>query len=146
MKLWSPAFKHNTFIPQKYTCDGENINPPLVIEEIPKQAKSLVLIVDDPDAPMGTFTHWLLWNIPPDIHEIKEGEIPAGAVRGLNDFGKLNYGGPCPPSGVHRYFFNLYALDEILALREGSSRKELESTMEPFIIAQAILMGKYSRE
>lgn len=146
MKIWSPVFEHNGFIPKKYTCDGEDINPPLVIEEVPVKAKSLVLIIDDPDAPRGTFTHWLLWNIPADINEVKEGEIPAGAVQGLNDFGKLDYGGPCPPSGVHRYFFNLYALDEVLDLKEGSSRKELESTMEPLIIAQAVLMGKYTRE
>jgi len=146
MKIWSPAFTHNGFIPQKYTCDGENINPPLIIEDVPEKAKSLVLIVDDPDAPMGIFTHWLLWNIPPDINEIKEGELPKGAIRGLNDFGTLDYGGPCPPSGVHRYFFNLYALDEVLDLKEGARRKTLESMMEPFVIAQAVLMGRYERQ
>ena len=146
MRIWSPAFEHNGFIPEKYTCDGENINPPLFIEDVPQKAKSLVLIVDDPDAPLGTFTHWVLFNIPPETFEIKEGEVPANALQGLNDFGNLNYGGPCPPSGVHRYFFNLYALDEVLKLKEGVKRKILESEMEPFIIAQAVLMGRYKRK
>jgi len=146
MRIWSPAFEHNGFIPEKYTCDGENINPPLFIEDVPQKAKSLVLIVDDPDAPLGTFTHWVLFNIPPETFEIKEGEVPVNALQGLNDFGNLNYGGPCPPSGVHRYFFNLYALDEVLKLKEGVKRKILESEMEPFIIAQAVLMGRYKRK
>jgi Raf kinase inhibitor-like YbhB/YbcL family protein len=146
MRIWSPAFEHNGFIPEKYTCDGENINPSLFIEDVPQKAKSLVLIVDDPDAPLGTFTHWVLFNIPPETFEIKEGEVPANALQGLNDFGNLNYGGPCPPSGVHRYFFNLYALDEVLKLKEGVKRKILESEMEPFIIAQAVLMGRYERK
>jgi hypothetical protein len=146
MRIWSSAFEHNGFIPEKYTCDGENINPPLFIEDVPQRAKSLVLIVDDPDAPLGTFTHWILFNILPETFEIKEGEVPANALQGLNDFGNLNYGGPCPPSGVHRYFFNLYALDEFLKLKEGVKRKILESEMEPFIIAQAVLMGRYKRK
>ena len=116
MKISSPAFENNSKIPEKYTCDGENVNPPLKIEGVLKEAKSLVLIVDDPEAHMGTFLHWLVWNIPPETDFIEENSLPKRAVQGKNDFGKENYGGPCPPFGTHRYFFKLYALDKILDL------------------------------
>jgi Raf kinase inhibitor-like YbhB/YbcL family protein len=145
MKISSPAFENNSKIPEKYTCDGENINPPLKIEGVPKEAKSLVLIVDDPDAPMGTFLHWLVWNIPPETNLIGENSLPEGAVQGKNDFGKENYGGPCPPFGTHRYFFKLYALDKILDLPAGSSLKEIEKAMEGHILDQAQLIGLYQR-
>jgi len=146
MKISSPAFEENSKIPEKYTCDGENVNPPLKIEGIPKEAKSLVLIVDDPDAPMGTFLHWLVWNIPPETNFIEENSLPEGAVQGRNDFGKENYGGPCPPFGTHRYFFKVYALDKVLNLPEGSSLKEVEEVMKGHILDQAQLIGFYQRK
>lgn len=145
IKVSSTAFYHNDFIPQKYSCDGEDINPPIKIENVPVEAKSLVLIVDDPDAPMGTWNHWLMWNIDPQINEIQENSVPGGAVLGTNDFGKLEYGGPCPPSGVHRYFFRVFALDTMLNLPVGAKRSELEKAMENHLIDQGELMGKYQR-
>lgn len=145
MKITSKAFANNGFIPQKYTCDGQDINPPLTIKEVPANTKSLVLMVDDPDAPMGVWTHWLVWNIDPKTTEIKEGTVPQGAVLGKNDFGKPDYGGPCPPRGTHRYFFKVFALDVVLNLPSGASRSQLEKAMENHIVGQGQLMGKYSR-
>ena len=145
MKISSPAFENNSKIPEKYTCDGENINPPLKIEGVPKEAKSLVLIVDDPDAPIGTFLHWLVWNIPPETNFIEENSLPEGAVQGRNDFGKENYGGPCPPFGTHRYFFKVYALDKVFDLPPGSTLKEVEKEMEGHILDQAQLVGLYQK-
>ena len=142
IKVFSNAFESNGTIPKKYTCSGENINPPLEFEGIPEEADSLVLILDDPDAPMKTFTHWIVWNIEP-IAKIEEDSIPG--VEGMNDFRKIGYGGPCPPSGTHRYFFRVYALDKRLDLKAGASRKELESEMIGHIIAEGELMGKYSK-
>ena len=146
MKITSPSFQESAFVPSKYTCDGDNISPPLTISDIPADAKSLVLIVDDPDAPVGTFVHWLVWNIPPHVSEIKEGNLPEGSVEGTNDFGKSEYGGPCPPSGTHRYFFRLYALNQELNLPEGARREELEKAMGGKIIQTAELVGRYSRK
>lgn len=146
MKILSTAFENNQFIPPKYTCDGEDINPSLTIEGIPENAKSLVLIVDDPDAAMGTFNHWLLWNISPSTKEIKENSVPENAVLGTNNFGKLEYGGPCPPSGVHRYFFKIYALDTTFELSEGAKRSDLEKAMENHILDSGELIGKYQRQ
>jgi Raf kinase inhibitor-like YbhB/YbcL family protein len=146
MKISSPAFENNSKIPEKYTCDGENVNPPLKIEGVPKEAKSLVLIVDDPDAPMGTFLHWLVWNIPPETNFIEENSLPERAIQGKNDFGKENYGGPCPPFGTHRYFFKLYALDKILDLPPGSNLKEVEKAMDGHILDQDQLVGLYQRK
>ena len=142
IKVFSSAFEANRTIPKKYTCGGENINPPLEFEGIPEEAESLVLIVDDPDAPMKTFTHWIVWNIEP-VAKIEEDSIPG--VEGINDFRKIGYGGPCPPSGAHRYFFRVYALNRQLELKAGAGRKELESEMIGHIIAEGELMGKYSR-
>ena len=142
IKVFSSAFEANRTIPRKYTCDGENINPPLEFEGIPEEAESLVLILDDPDAPMKTFTHWIVWNIEP-VAKIEEDSIPG--VEGINDFRKIGYGGPCPPSGAHRYFFRVYALNRQLELKAGAGRKELESEMIGHIIAEGELMGKYSR-
>lgn len=105
MIIKSPDFKNNQRIPSRFTCDGKDINPTLVFEDIPKNSKSLVLIVDDPDAPMGTWVHWTLWNIPKDTKIIEENSKPKGAIEGITSFGKPGYGGPCPPNGVHRYFF-----------------------------------------
>ena len=144
MEIQSPAFENNGYIPSKYTCQGEDINPPLQISQVPQEAKSLVLIVDDPDAPMGTWVHWVVWNIPPKIKEISEKSLPQGAVEGLNDFQKHSYGGPCPPSGTHRYFFKLYALDTILNLDTSSTKNDLERAMKGHILDQAQLIGLYS--
>lgn len=142
IKVFSSAFESNGTIPKKYTCSGENINPPLELQGIPEEARSLVLIMDDPDAPMKTFTHWIVWNIGP-VAKIDEDSIPG--IEGMNDFRKIGYGGPCPPSGTHRYFFRIYALDKELELKEGASRKELENEMIGHIIAEGELMGKYSK-
>jgi Raf kinase inhibitor-like YbhB/YbcL family protein len=143
IKVFSSAFESKGSIPKKYTCDGENVNPPLEFEGIPEEAESLVLILDDPDAPTKTFTHWIVWNIEP-VAKIEEDTIPG--IEGTNDFKKIGYGGPCPPSGTHRYFFRVYALDRQLELKAGAGRKELESEMIGHIIAEGELMGKYSRK
>ncbi|MFI5383758.1 MAG: YbhB/YbcL family Raf kinase inhibitor-like protein [Methanosarcina thermophila] len=143
IKVFSSAFAANGSIPGKYTCDGINVNPPLEFEGIPEEAESLVLIVDDPDAPMKTFTHWIVWNIEP-VAKIEEDSIPG--VEGINDFKKIGYGGPCPPSGTHRFFFRVYALDKQLELKAGAGRKDLENEMIGHIIAEGELMGKYSKK
>ena len=146
MKLISQAFSHNQPIPEKYTCDGENVSPPLSISEIPKDTQSLALIVDDPDAPGRTFVHWVVWSIDPSIQEIAEGSIPQGAQEGASDFGQKGYGGPCPPSGTHRYFFKLYALDSQFDLAGDTRKADLERVMAGHILAQAELIGLYSRQ
>jgi hypothetical protein len=140
--ITSPAFENNKFIPTKYTCDGEDVNPPLDIKGIPEETKSLVLIIDDPDAPMGTWDHWIVWNIP-STNKIEENTVPG--VEGLNDFRKHSYGGPCPPSGTHRYFFKVYALDTKLALGSNSRKKDVEMAMKGHILAKGELVGLYSR-
>ena len=144
--LTSPAFANGAFIPRKYSCQGEDINPPLHWENTPQNTQSLVLIVDDPDAPAGTWTHWLVWNINPQINDIPANSLPPGANLGKNDFQKLTYGGPCPPSGTHRYFFHLFALNTRLSLSNGSSRANLEKAMQGHILAQGVLMGRYQKE
>ena len=146
MKLTSPAFENNQFIPKKYTCDGENINPPLVIKDVPKGAKSLVLIVDDPDAPLKTWLHWLVWNIEPSVSLIEEGQAPENAAQGINDFGSHSYGGPCPPSGIHHYHFKLYALDIKLSLDPSVARAKVETAMQNHILDKAELVGLYQRQ
>jgi hypothetical protein len=146
MKIKSSAFENNSYIPSKYTCDGENINPPLEILDIPEGTQSLVLIVDDPDAPAGTFLHWLIWNISPDTSLIEEKSLPPGAIQGRNDFGRKNYGGPCPPSGTHRYFFKVYALNKKLDLPEGSSLNQVQEAIKDQILDQAQLIGLYQRK
>lgn len=142
MRLKSPEFEHNGMIPSKFTCDGIDVNPTLVIEDIPNETKSLALIMDDPDAPMGTWVHWVVYNIPP-LSRIDEDSIPG--TQGKNDFRKLDYGGPCPPSGTHRYFFKLYALDGELDLEEGARKEDVEKAMEGHILAQAEFIGLYKR-
>lgn len=146
MKLSSPAFKQNELIPAKYTCDGDDVNPPLLFEKVPSEAKSFALIVDDPDAPRGTWVHWVLWNIDPKTVEIKENTVPAGSQQGVNDFKTQSYGGPCPPSGTHRYFFKLYALDITLNLNPKTTKHILESAIKGRVIAQAELIGLYKRK
>lgn len=145
MRLVSKVFQNNGPIPAKYTCDGENVNPPLLISDVPEEAKSLVLIVDDPDAPNGVWTHWLVWNINTGLHEIKENEIPDEGVEGTTSFNKVGYGAPCPPHGSHRYFFKLYALNEFLALKPGAHKKDLENAMRGKVLDYAELIGVYKR-
>ena len=144
VKLSSDAFENNGMIPKTYTCDGEDVSPTLKITSVSSKAKSLALIMDDPDASGGTFTHWIVWNIPPTKSEFTKGEN-LQTPQGKTDFGSAGYGGPCPPSGTHRYFFKLYALDSSLELKAGATRKELETAMANHIIEQATLVGKYSR-
>jgi Raf kinase inhibitor-like YbhB/YbcL family protein len=145
MKITSTAFSEGGNIPVKFTCDGPDTSPPLKIEGAPSAAKTLVLIVDDPDAPSGLFTHWLVWNIDPKAESIGEGSSPGG-TEGKNDFGKTGYGGPCPPSGTHRYFFKVFALDQELKLEAGARRKELDAAMKGHVIGQGQLMGRYARK
>lgn len=147
----SPAFKYGEFIPSIYTCDDINISPPLKWSGIPEGTKSIALICDDPDAPIGDWVHWVLYNIPPTTNELKE-NIPAekilkdGSIHGLNDWKKYGYGGPCPPSGVHRYYFKIFALDVKLNLNPGATKKQLLDAMRGHILAQGELMGKYQRK
>ena len=145
MKITSSAFQHGGNIPSKFACDGANSSPSLEIADAPSGAKSLVLIVEDPDAPSGLFTHWLVWNISPQTSAIGEGSTPKG-VQGTNDFGKSRYGGPCPPSGTHRYYFKVFALDRELDLPFGAKRSQLEAAMKGHVVAQGELMGRYSRK
>lgn len=145
LKIASPAFAHNGSIPAKYTCDGGDAIPPVIMENVPAGARSLALIVDDPDAPAGTWVHWVVWNIPAATGEIRENSVPAGASQGKNDWGRNSYGGPCPPSGTHRYFFKLYALDATLNLGADTTKKGLERAMEGHVIARAELIGVYKR-
>jgi len=146
LKISSTAFTHNGPIPSKYTCDGADVNPPLVVENVPTGTHSLALIVDDPDAPAGTWVHWVVWNIRASTKEIKENAVPDGVSQGITDFKKRKYGGPCPPSGTHRYFFKLYALDATLTLGPNADKAVVESAMKGHILAQAELIGLYSRK
>lgn len=143
--LSSNSFSNGETIPRRYTCDGEDLSPHLSWSGTPAGTASLALIVDDPDAPAGNWVHWVLYNLPPDLTELPEGIKKIG-VEGKNDFGRLGYGGPCPPRGkAHRYFFRLYALDTMLELREGTTRARLLQAMQGHILAQGELMGRYSR-
>ncbi len=150
--LKTTAFSNGGEIPRKFTCSGENVSPPLAWSDTPGQARSLALIVDDPDAPAGTWTHWILWNIPAGVTSLPEAlppsqeSLPNGARQGRNDFGRIGYGGPCPPPGrPHRYFFRLYALGSALELKSGAARSELESAMNPHVLAHAEWMGMFKR-
>ena len=145
MKITSSAFQEGAEIPSKFTCDGADTSPPLQIADIPSEAKSLALVVDDPDAPSGLFTHWAVWNIPPQTGSVREGSAPKGA-QGANDFGKSGYGGPCPPSGTHRYYFKVFALDRELDLPFGAKRGQLDAAMKGHVVAQGDLIGRYSRQ
>jgi Raf kinase inhibitor-like YbhB/YbcL family protein len=145
MKITSSAFQEGGNIPSKFTCDGGDRSPPLQIAEIPSSAKSLALIVDDPDAPSGLFTHWIVWNISSQTSEIAEGSAPNG-VQGTSDFGKSGYGGPCPPSGTHRYYFKIFALDRELNLPSGTKRNQLDAAIKGHVVARGELMGRYSRK
>jgi hypothetical protein len=149
--ITSKVFEEGGMIPKQYTCDGTDESPPLSWSGIPEGAKSLALICDDPDAPMGTWVHWVLYNLPPDTKELPEGvqsvEIfQSGARHGITDFKRFGYGGPCPPSGTHRYFFKLYALDTTLELSGHVTKRDLLNAMEGHVLASGQLMGKYRRQ
>ncbi len=147
MIISSSAFNNNDKIPAKFTCDGGGINPELIIQNVPAEAKSLAIIMDDPDAPSGTFTHWLVWNIDPKTETIKQESVPPGAIEGQNGSGKIGYTGPCPPDGKpHRYFFKLYALNsKILEAEPIKNKSALEKIIEPLIIEKTELVGVYER-
>jgi len=150
MILTSSAFDEGGMIPRKYTCNGQDVSPPLAWSEVPEGTKSFALISDDPDAPVGTWVHWVYYDLPADARSLPEGvdsaEKPAaGGTQGMTDFRRIGYGGPCPPSGTHRYFFKLYALDTVLNLPAGANKKQLLKAMNGHVLAEAQLMGNYSR-
>lgn len=146
LQLTSSAFTEGNAIPVTFTCKGENVNPPLTVNGVPSNAKSLAMILHDPDAPSGDWVHWLVWNINPSIIEIPQGSLPVGAVEGTTSFGKTGYGGPCPPSGTHHYIFELYTLNTTLDLPQTTTREQLESAMNANILAQTKLTGTFSAD
>jgi len=151
IKITSSAFEDGGLIPAKYTCDGADVSPPLQWDAVPEGTKSIALISDDPDAPMGTWVHWVLFNLPAQTRELPENvptdeTLPNGAKQGITDFGRVGYGGPCPPSGTHRYFFKIYALDTELQIDTGAGKRGLLKAMEGHILRQGQLMGKYKRK
>ena len=145
MKLTSPAFENYQKIPVVYTCDGQKLHPPLAISGVPSAAKSLALVVDDPDAPNGTFTHWVIWNIHADTTVIAEGTVPPESQEGINSAGTVGYTPPCPPSGQHRYFFTLYALDAKLGLDGKATKADIEKVFAGHVMEESLLVGVYSR-
>jgi len=151
IKITSRAFEDGGKIPSKYTCDGEDISPPLQWEAVPDGTASIAVISDDPDAPMGTWVHWVLFNLPPDTRELKENfpddeTLADGTRQGITDFGATGYGGPCPPSGTHRYFFKIYALDKKIDVAIIVDKAQLLQEMEGHILGEGQLMGKYQRQ
>ena len=144
ISVTSSAFSSGGTIPAQFTCKGADHNPPLQLQGVPQKTKSLVLIMDDPDAPGGTFNHWLIWNIDPTTSQLGERSEPHGTAQGTNDFGKAGYGGPCPPSGTHRYYFRIFALDRMLELKAGAKRPALEAAMKGHIVARGDLMARFS--
>lgn len=146
MRLTSPVFTNNQKIPNKYTCDGEDVNPPLVFQDVSEEAQSLVLVVEDPDAPGKVWVHWVVFNINPHTRGVGEDSVPEDGMEGVTDFGHTGYGGPCPPTGPHRYFFRLYALNTTLDATEDITKQELEQLIENHIIDKAELIGLYTRE
>jgi len=151
MEVKSTAFQEGAMIPKLYTCDGQDISPPLSWSGVPSEAKSLALVMDDPDAPRGTWVHWVLFNIPPDTTSLAENlprtaSLPNGAKHGNNSWSKLGYGGPCPPGGTHRYYFKVYALDDVIALSAGITVGQLLKAMEGHILAEGQVIGRYTRK
>ena len=151
IQITSPAFQDGGWIPQDYTCDGADISPELEWSEIPQNTKSLALISDDPDAPSGDWVHWVVCDLPPNLSGLPAGmpiigKLPIGGIQGRTDFGLIGYGGPCPPSGIHRYFFKVYALNVLLNLEPGATKKELLKAMKGHVLAEGQLMGKYQRQ
>jgi Raf kinase inhibitor-like YbhB/YbcL family protein len=150
LKIVSAAFKDGQAIPRQYTCDGVNVSPPLEWSGMPADAKTVAIVCDDRDAPAGTWVHWVLYNLPADNIGIVESmpaaeNLVAGGFQGTNDFQKIGYGGPCPPSGTHRYFFKIYAVDGELPLKAGATKAELEKAMEGHVVGQAQLLGTFGR-
>ncbi len=151
MEVKSTAFQEGAMIPKLYTCDGQDISPPLSWTGVPSQAKSIALVMDDPDAPRGTWVHWVLFDIPADTNSLAENvprtpSLPNGARHGNNSWPRLGYGGPCPPGGTHRYYFKVYALDIVLTLKTGITKAQLLKAMEGHILAEGQLMGRYTRK
>lgn len=148
MKLSSPVFENQQHIPTKYTCDGPNVSPPLRIDDVSPFATSLVLIMDDPDAPGGTFTHWTMWNMPAKNMPMEEGTIPTGAIEGITSFNQPGYGGPCPPknTGVHHYRFKLYAIDTTLPLDDTATVEEITNAIEGHVLESCSLVGLYTKD
>jgi Raf kinase inhibitor-like YbhB/YbcL family protein len=151
LQLTSRAFKEGEMIPAHYTADGEDVSPPLAWSNVPAEAKSFAILCDDPDAPGGSFCHWIIYNIPPGMVQFPEAfpsfnSLPNGTKQGTNDFGSIGYRGPAPPSGVHRYYFKLYALSAVLDLEPGAKKAQLESRIQRRIVGEAQLMGKYQRK
>jgi len=150
IKITSSAFQDGGLIPAKYTCDGADVSPPLQWDTVPEGTKSIALICDDPDAPMGTFVHWVIFGLPAETRQLAEKvpadkTLPSGARQGTSDFGRVGYGGPCPPSGTHRYFFKIYALDTKVDLPAGARKSDLLKAMQGHILSQGQLIGKYKR-
>jgi hypothetical protein len=150
IQVTSTAFEDGAMIPSKHTCDGEDISPPLQWNEVPEGTKSIALIADDPDAPHGTWVHWVLYNLAADVRQLEEGmpvaaKLASGAKQGVTDFGRSGYGGPCPPSGTHRYYFTVYALDNVINASGQLDKSKLLKTMEGHILGQGQIMGKYRR-
>jgi Raf kinase inhibitor-like YbhB/YbcL family protein len=138
------AFDQGTPIPVKYAEKGQNISPELHIGTVPDTTRSLVLVVDDLDAPTGIWTHWLVWNLPPDTSDIPEGKLPSGSIQGKNSFGRVAYDGPVPPSGTHRYFFHIFAINTVISLPAGSDRAALEAAMKGHVVGKGVTFGTYS--
>lgn len=151
MELTSKTFTANGLIPAPYTCDGNHTSPSLLWDNLPTEARSLALIVDDPDVPNYTFVHWVVYDIPTQIRQLPEGistpreMLSGGGTQGINDFGNLGYGGPCPPNGTHRYFFKLYALDRVLGLDSGATKAQLQAAMSGHVLEATELVGRYGR-
>lgn len=151
MRITSSVFEPMGSIPVRYTCDGDNVSPPFSISGVPQEAKSLVLIMDDPDVPKnvrpdGLWVHWVMWNIDPKIAGIGEDSVPPGAIEGATSSGRMEYGGPCPPDREHRYFFKLYALDTLISLPSSATKEKVEQVMEGHVLAKAELIGRYDRK
>lgn len=149
-RISSSSFKEGEIIPVKFTCDGENTSPQLNWDNVPRNTKSFALIHDDPDAPVGDWVHWLVYNIPANVIVLPENStaanLPDGVLQGMNDWKRIGYGGPCPPLETHRYFYKLYALNSTLQLKEGATKKQLLEAMKGHILAEATLIGKYKRK
>lgn len=145
-ELRSSAFTAGGEIPAVYTCDGEDTRPPLAITGVPSGTQSLAIVMYDPDAPGGTFVHWVAWNIAPDTKQLTGGALPAGVMEGTNSFRSVGYQGPCPPSGTHRYIWRLYALRKILTLESSTTREQLETAINTYVITQTELMGRYTKQ
>ncbi|HHF7344985.1 TPA: YbhB/YbcL family Raf kinase inhibitor-like protein [Legionella feeleii] len=147
LSLMSPAFAANTLIPAQYTCQGADISPALLWQDAPAETKSYVLILDDPDAPGGDWVHWVVFNIPPTVQRLADdAELPTGAVNSKNSWGQTGYRGPCPPSGTHRYFFKLYALDTLLTLNANATKQDLLTAMANHVLEKSELIGLYRKQ